>query len=101
MQEIENDPLPSEEMGSETTPIESDPSLADEEMLLEKEDDIDSESVEVVDSSEIEEEIPKEESRARKTFRKVIRWTVGILIIYIVIIFSPERILIINFSLLT
>jgi len=78
MQDHENDPL---------TPDESDFSLSDSEPIEEtspSKTEVGSAAnvSEPVSAVYNEENLPKEESRSRKAFRKFIRWTVGLLVVF-------------------
>jgi len=93
MQDHENDPL---------TPDESDFSLSDSEPI-EETSPSKTEVGSVANVSEPviavndEENLPKEESRSRKAFRKFIRWTVGLLVVFgvgfltaVFVIYNPK-----------
>jgi len=93
MQDHENDPL---------TPDESDFSLSDSEPIEEtspSKTKIGSAAnvSEPVSAVYNEENLPKEESRSRKAFRKFIRWTVGLLVVFgvgfltaVFVIYNPK-----------
>ena len=68
----------SESVSSELEPLKS----IEEPVPTETEDEIQPEVSEPVVPIEDETDIPKEESRARRAFRKFIRWTAGLLIVF-------------------
>jgi len=99
MQENETDNLPLEESKNEAPDAEPMEPIGaiDESNSSGAEEEVSSEESGAISSTDDEEAAPKEESRSRRFFRKFIRWSVGLLIVFglgflaaIFLIYTPK-----------